>query len=426
LNLATTASTFIARILGLWRAPAALWWRVHRAGNLSVLYVGTLPPHPGGSAISAAGLLSGLAGRGHRIRSIAPITASALAEERTAPAVPELGVHRYEVPHFETSPNLPTSDAYLAVEVEGIAPLFARLVAEERPDLVFAGRETFARVVADLARSEGLPWAIRFTGATSSALLAGTYDAALAPRLIRGLRNADLRIAPAAHLARSMTSIGVGDVRVVPNAVDLDRFRPGARDEALARALGIAADDVVVAHVANLKALKRPLDVVASAVQALRDEPRLFYLIVGDGAYRGPMEEACAAAGLRRRFAFTGWLEYDRVPDHVRLADIVLVPSESEGQARIYLETQACGRVLLASDIAAAREVVVDCETGALFPVGDVEALAAKTVSLARQPELRRRIGDRARQAVQAHELPLAVRRLEALLRDLAPAIVET
>jgi glycosyltransferase involved in cell wall biosynthesis len=389
--------------------------------TLSVLYVGTLPPHPGGSAISAAGLLSGLAGRGHRIRSIAPTTAAARAE-RATPAAPELEVHWYEVTHFETAPNLPSNDAYVALERHAIAPLFAQLVAEERPDLVFAGRETFARVVPDLARAEGLPWAIRLTGATASALVAGTFDAAQATQLIAGLRQADLRFAPAAHLARSMTSLGLDDVRVVPNAVDLDRFRPGPRDEALAAALGIGDDDVVVAHVSNLKAIKRPLDVVASAARALRDEPRLFYLVVGDGTYREPMESACAAAGVRDRFAFTGWLEYDRVPDHVRLSDIVVAPSESEGQARVYLETQACGRVLLASDIAAAREVVVAGETGVLYPVADVEALAAKTVSLARQPELRRRLGERARQAVHAHELPLAVHRVEALLRDLTPA----
>ena len=395
---------------------------MRRTGNLSILYVGTLPPHPGGSAISAAGLLSGLAGRGHRIRSIAPITAATRAGERAEPAAAELGIHRYEVPHFETSPHMPTSDAYLAVERDGIAPLFARLVAQERPDLVFAGRESFARAVPDLARSEGLPWAIRLTGATAAALVAGTYDAALAPRLIAGLRQADLRFTPGAHVARSMTGLGIGDVRVVPNAVDMDRFQPGPRDEALGVALGIAGDDVVVAHVSNLKSIKRPLDVVASAARALREEPRLFYLVVGDGEYRLPMEVACAEAGVRQRFAFTGWLDYDQVPDHVRLADIVVVPSDSEGQARIYLETQACGRVLLASDIAAAREVVADGETGVLSPVGDVEALAAKTVALARDAGLRRRIGDQARQAVHAHELRLAVRRLEALLRDLAPA----
>ena len=337
---------------------------MRRTGNLSILYVGTLPPHPGGSAISAAGLLSGLAGRGHRIRSIAPITAATLAADRAVLAPPELGIHRYEVPHFEASPHLPTSDAYLAVERAGIAPLFARLVAEERPDLVLAGRETFARAVPDLARSEGLPWAIRLTGATAAALVAGTYDAALAPRLIAGLRQADLRFTPGAHVAHSMTGFGIGDVRVVPNAVDLDRFSPGPRDEALAAALGVAGDDVVVAYVSNLKSIKRPLDVVASAALALREEPRLFYLVVGDGESRGAMEVACAEAGIRQRFAYTGWLDYDQVPDHVRLADIVVVPSDSEGQARIYLETQACGRVLLASDIAAAREVVADGETG--------------------------------------------------------------
>lgn len=392
------------------------------ARRLQILYVGTLPPHPGGSAISAAGLLTGLAGREHGIRAIAPITADALDGGRAVPDVPALGIHWYEVPHFQTSPHVPTTGAYLDLEREGIVALFERLVAADRPDVVLAGRESFALVVPDLARAEGLPWAVRLTGATAAALVAGTYDAALAPRLLDGLRGAALRFTPAVHLARDVETLRAGDVQVVPNAVDLDVFHPGPRDDALAARLGVGPDDIVVAHVSNMKSIKRPLDVVASAARALRKEPRLFYLFVGDGDLCAEMETACAAAGLGPRVAFTGWIEYERVPDHVRLADIVVMPSETEGQARVYLETQACGRVLLASDIAAAREVVTDGETGVLFPLGDVDDLAAKTLALARSPDLRADIGRRARESVQAHALPLAVSRLESLLRGVVPA----
>ena len=60
--------------------------------------------------------------------------------------------------------------------------------------------------------------------------------------------------------------------------------------------------------------------------------------------------------------------------------------SEREGLALVYRETQACGRVLLASDIPAAREVVVHNENGVIFPMGDVEALGADTLQLISDP----------------------------------------
>ena len=48
------------------------------------------------------------------------------------------------------------------------------------------------------------------------------------------------------------------------------------------------------------------------------------------------------------------------MPSYLNLADLVLLPSESEGLARIYLEAQACGKTLVCSDIPAAREVLTN------------------------------------------------------------------
>jgi len=144
-------------------------------------------------------------------------------------------------------------------------------------------------------------------------------------------------------------------------------------------------------------------------VQALQRNPKLVYVIVGDGPPRKAMEDACREKRLMERFRFTGWVDYARMPAYINLADVMLMPSEAEGLARIYLETQACGRVLVASDIPAAREVVTDGETGLLFRVGDADDLAKKTLSAAGDLELRVRIGRNALERVKAHALPAAL-----------------
>jgi glycosyltransferase involved in cell wall biosynthesis len=73
--------------------------------------------------------------------------------------------------------------------------------------------------------------------------------------------------------------------------------------------------------------------------------------------------------------------------------------SEAEGMARAYLETMASARPLIASDIAAARELVRDGVTGLLFAVGDHAALAGHILSLLDDPDRRRSMGNEARSA---------------------------
>jgi hypothetical protein len=93
--------------------------------NLDILYVGTLPPHPGGTAISLSQLLIGFAELGHAIRAVAPMTAEAsLSGDAFAHTYPYLGVKRFLVPYFETetSPNAPrpTSESYRRLQHERI------------------------------------------------------------------------------------------------------------------------------------------------------------------------------------------------------------------------------------------------------------------------------------------------------------------
>jgi glycosyltransferase involved in cell wall biosynthesis len=223
-------------------------------------------------------------------------------------------------------------------------------------------------------------------------------------------------ITPAKHLSEGLGRLGLDGIEMVPNAVDLTRFTPTPRDPALARELAIGVDDVVVLHVSNLTVIKRPLDVVEAAERVARRNPRLVFVIVGDGPLRASMEEACRQKGLADRFRFTGWIDYERMPRVINLADIVVLASETEGLARVYLETQACARVLLASDIPAAREVVTDGATGLLFGTGDIEALATRIQLAAGDSALRAAIGRQAHERVRAHSLDETVPAYATLL----------
>jgi len=371
---------------------------------MRIAYAGTLPPHPGGSAMLGLDLLLGLARRGHAITAVAPITPAARAGGDPLAGAP-FPVIRYEIPRFESAPNRPASEEFRATETDGVARALSPLLAAGRIDLVVAGRETFATHVPALARRFAVPAVLLAQGCTTWGLLGGEYPAALRRALLDGLAGADCVIAVARHLATALRALGLTRVEAIPNAVDARVFAPGPADAALRTALGLDAADVVVAHVSNLKDIKRPLDVVRAAHAALARHPTLAVLIVGDGAGRAPIEAECARAGIAARVRYTGWVTRDAVPDLLRLADMVVMPSAAEALALAYLETQACGRVLIASDIPAAREVIEDGATGLLFPVGDVGALADCIVRAAADAPLRAALGARARAAAEVRGL---------------------
>lgn len=359
---------------------------------LEILYVGTLPPHPGGSAIAGYQLLEGFAREGHGIRVIAPITPN--TEDGFASSHPGIAVSRVIVPHFEMSPHFPYTKEFIAIEREAVERQMEELILQRRPDLIVIGRETYVRYVPELARVYNLPCLLIIHGGLTHGIIDGSHGAELAARLLSEYRKADAVVTPAEHMAGNLRKMGV-DVSVIPNGVDLDLFFPDSD----------ASKEIVVMYVGHLRPLKRPMDFVLGAEWALRKKPDLSFIVVGEGPAREWMEQLCRERGIARKFQFVGWVPHRKIPSYLNSASIIVTPTQIENQSLIHLEAQACGRVLVASDIPAAREIITDGETGLLFPLGDVEQLAAKVLQAATDAVLRKTIARNARASVQKHSM---------------------
>ena len=259
---------------------------------LRLLYVGTLPPFPGGGAIMGAELLAGLAADGHAIRALAPITPA----DRGAPDPPGVAATRFEVPYYQLAPDAPRADGYEQCERDAVATMLPAMLRDERPDVLVAGRETFAWVAPAIARTNGVPCMVIVQGTTTAGMIRGTYPRAA--EVLEHYRHADGVVAPAEHVGRFL---GLPNVRVIPNSVDTERFRPRPKPVALLRRLAIPQHHAVVTHHSNLERVKRPLDLVASAARVLARAERVTYLVMGDGGHRHEMERACEFWSARRR-----------------------------------------------------------------------------------------------------------------------------
>lgn len=386
--------------------------------RLDVLYVGTLPPHPGGSAILAGQILEGLVSHGHRVRAISGIPDGLGADSDPA----GVEVTRFAVPWFEMSPDQPAPDAYRAAEGRGIRTCFDELVGRARPDVVIAGREVVALHVAELCDRYDLPSVLWVQGGALWGIQRGTLPESHKRNILSEMARVDRIVAVADHLLGPLAELGMERAVAIRNGVDTKRFRPGPRDPALLSSLGVPAGCPIVLHASNMKAIKRPLDLAAAAEVVAERDPSVRWVIVGDGPTLPELKARCRDLGLSELFRFIGWVDHDQMPAWIRLAEAVVMPSAAEAMALIYLETLATGRVLVASDIPAAREVIESGVDGLIFPVGDSRALAEAVLRATSDAGLREALGSAALERARANDMSSVVVAHAAVLLDVARA----
>lgn len=179
-------------------------------------------------------------------------------------------------------------------------------------------------------------------------------------------------------------------VEVVPNAVDVGRFRPG-RDPELRRRYA-RDDERLLLHVSNFRPVKRACDVVRAFALVNETIPARL-LMVGDGPEQPKAEALARELGVGASVTFLG--SFPRVEAVMRVADLFLLPSDQEAFGLAALEAMASGVPVVGSRAGGLPEVVEDGRSGLLVPVGDVAALAAAARAL---------LGDAARHAAFARE----------------------
>jgi len=166
-------------------------------------------------------------------------------------------------------------------------------------------------------------------------------------------------------------------IEVIPNFVDLDRYR---RDLAPCHRAQLApGGEKIVMHISNFRPVKRVPDVVRIFAAIRRALPARLVL-VGDGPDRGRAQEVARQEGVLDDVAFLG--KQASVAELLACADLVLLPSESEAFGLVALEAMACGVPVVATAVGGVPEVVPHGEAGYLAPVGAIEEMAGAAIRL--------------------------------------------
>jgi glycosyltransferase involved in cell wall biosynthesis len=186
---------------------------------------------------------------------------------------------------------------------------------------------------------------------------------------------ADLVCPVSEDLAGRLRGVGVrAPLTVVPNAIDVDRFRPreGPRAPGPVRALTVAG----LTEIKRVDVLLEALALIAARPGA----PRIELDLVGDGPLAEPLRAQAAELGVAVRFH--GFQPGPAVARLMRDADVLVLPSRWENLPVVLLEAMASGIPSVASRVGGVPEIV-DAGTGATVPAQDAGALADALLNVA-------------------------------------------
>lgn len=188
---------------------------------------------------------------------------------------------------------------------------------------------------------------------------------------------------------------------LIPPALDLRLF-PEPKPK-IAVSLGTPQEPLHILSVGRLE-WKKGYEHALMAIKLLIDSGvNCEYQTIGDGEYTSPLYFACHQLRLDGFVEFSGPLPHDEVLNHLARADVFLHPSLSEGFCNAVLEAQAMGMPVVCTDAGGLPENVEDGVTGFIVPRRDPTAMADKLALLAKDGELRQRMGAAGRLRVETH-----------------------
>lgn len=172
------------------------------------------------------------------------------------------------------------------------------------------------------------------------------------------------------------------DIKVIYNFIDFDRFKRSNKEH-FKKALAPNGEKILI-HVSNFRKVKRVGDVIR-IFGKVYDKMPCKLLLVGDGPERRSAEQLCREVGLCHEVRFLG--KQDAVEELLAIADLFIMPSESESFGLAALEAMACEVPVISSNVGGLPEINIQGKTGYLSEIGNVEEMAENAIKILESEE---------------------------------------
>jgi N-acetyl-alpha-D-glucosaminyl L-malate synthase BshA len=317
-------------------------------------------PTFGGSGVVATELGKALAKEGHKVHFITysqPTRLDFLNENLFYHEVEFRSYPLFEYPPYESA----------------LASKMVSVVKNEKLDLLHVHyaipHASAAYMAKQILKAEGITIPVVTTLHGTDITLVGK-DASYEPVVTFSINQSDGVTAVSEDLRRETYEhfkITV-DIDVIPNFVDLEKFRKQKKDH-FRKAICPNGESLIV-HTSNFRKVKRINDVVEIFDRIRKVIPSKL-LMIGDGPERSKAEALARELGLENDVRFLGKLE--AIEEVLSVADLFLMPSEKESFGLAALEAMACEVPLISTNVGGLPELNVQGVTGFMSDVGDVD-----------------------------------------------------
>ena len=345
----------------------------------------TVFPTYGGSGIVGSELGRELAARGHSVHFI-----SYALPTRVCPLNDRVHFHQvdlFDYPLFE----FPPYDLALASKILEVAEA-------ERLDVLHMHYAIPHATAAYLARemykpTRYLPFVTTLHG--TDITLVGSRKSFL-PITKFSIAQSDAVTAISQYLAdETCRTFGLGGIEVIPNFINAEDYQ--RRENSSLRAELAPRGEKLLMHVSNFRPVKRISDCVhtLAKIKAASKLP-VRLVMCGDGTEREAAENLAREYGLADDVLFVG--QVPNIADYLSVADLLLVPSQTESFGLAALEAMACEVPVIATRVGGLPEVVKNGENGFLVKLGDTAAMAERAIEILSDETKQRDFGKRGRE----------------------------
>lgn len=354
----------------------------------------------GGSSRIAVELASTLALRGHEVHLFT----------RTAPFFPcqasrNLTLHTVRVANGDHHPADLLLD-WPPGELESYVKMVLAVLEEEALTVLhFHYGFPFAFVAAEVRKRLGSAWPV-LIGTLHGTDVTCCGDEVKRAQMLRWLKDVDEVTTVSrshAHLATRLLALDTFP-RVIPNFIDLTAFhaQPPAAQRSRPR----------IVHISNFRPVKN-IQRLAQLYLQIRERLDAELWVIGEGPEMASLRAALRPQGLERDITY--WGIQHHVAPLLHQTDLLLLTSTYESFSMVALEAMACGVPVLAPRVGGLPEVVVDGETGYLYPATEPRTAVELAVRLLSDPHLLVRLKRKARAHARTFDKDTTVSKYEQL-----------
>jgi len=244
------------------------------------------------------------------------------------------------------------------------------------------------------------------------------------------LANASIIIANSGEMRRDFIQwLGpsMERIRILYNGIDTEKFKPGLPSR-VREELGADPDEVLIGISSRLAPDKGQDTFLRAAVRVVEHESKVRFVIIGDDSifsdnlgYMPMLRQMVNKAGLAKCVKFLGFRE--DMPAIYNGIDILVNAAWREAFGLVVIEAMACGKVVVGTEAGGIPEIITHGRDGFLFPVSDDKALAEILLTLVRNQDLRRTIGEASRRNVlERFTIETHVKALEKIYAEIVCA----